>query len=68
MDFLVLSKLLLVLGKGSLESRLLLNLGLLVGVENLFRNEFVERFAGVLAEERISLGGVGLNRNERSVP
>lgn len=68
MDFLVLSKLLLILDQGSLESRLLLNLGLLVGIEDLFGDEFIERFAGVLGEKRISLGGVGLNKNERSVP
>lgn len=68
MDFLVLSELLLVLGQGSLESRLLLNLGLLVGIEDLFGDEFIERFAGVLGEKRIGFGGVGLHKNERSVP
>lgn len=63
-DLQELSELLLVLGQCGLEGGLLQDLGSLVIVENLLRNELVEGLASVLAEQGIRLAGVGLGKLE----
>lgn len=63
-DLLELSQLLLILGQRSLEGGLLQNLGSLVIVEDLLRDELVKSLASVLAEQGIRLGSVGLEKME----
>jgi hypothetical protein len=55
-----LGELLLELAELGLEGGLLQNLGFLIGIDDSVGNKFVKRFSGMLLEQGIRLGSVGL--------
>lgn len=59
-DLAVLSQLFLILCQLCLQSRLLEDLGLLVGIDDLGIDQLVERLIGMLAEQVVGLGSIGL--------
>lgn len=61
-DLLDLSQLLLVPGELGLKGRLVVDLSLLVGVDDLSGNELIGGLALVLVDQGLGLGGVGLDK------
>lgn len=55
-DLLVVTDLFLRLGDGGLEGRLLEDLNLLVAVDFLLFDQFIERFVGILGDDCVDLG------------